>query len=105
MSSRVRQAVYAGLAVVVGVYAVGHLTGSQGVSALMEKRQRIQKLQEQTQRMRQENEETRAYINDLKSNADAQRRLVRERLHYVDEGAVDFKTPDEAKPEARPKGQ
>jgi len=102
MSSRVRQALYAGLTVVLGVYAVGHLTGSQGVSALMEKRRQIQQLEAETQRLRQENKERSEYLNDLKANADLQRRLVRERLHYVDQGAVDFKTPEEAKPESAP---
>ena len=101
MGNRVRQAVYAGIAIVGGIYAVGHLTGSQGVSALMDKRHQIQKLEDETQQLRQENEERKAYLNDLKSNPDAQRRLVRERLHYVDEGAVDFKTPEETKPPSK----
>ena len=89
---------YAGAAIAVGLYAVGHLTGSQGLSALMEKRQQIQELQKETQSLRQENQERDEYLKDLKTNPDLQRRLIRERLHYVDEGAVDFNTPAEEKP-------
>ncbi len=102
MSSRVRQVLYAGVGLVVGVYAVGHLTGAQGISALMEKREQIQQLRDETQRLEQENTERRKYLDDLKASADLQRRLVRERLHYVDEGAVDFKTP-EAETKSGPK--
>jgi cell division protein FtsB len=99
MNSRLRQGLYAAAAVAIGLYAVGHLTGSQGISALMEKRRQIQALDEQTQRLRQENKEIAEYLEHLKADPDLQRKLVRERLHYVDPGAVDFKTPTEDQPE------
>ena len=102
MNIRARQAIYASLAALLGIYAVGHLTGSQGISALMEKRSQIQQLETETQLLGQENKELGTYLSDLKSDPDLQRRLVRERLHYVDENTVDFKTQDETKPEAKP---
>jgi cell division protein FtsB len=98
MNTRLRQTLYATAAVVLGLYAVGHLTGSQGISALMEKRRQIQALDEQTQRLRQENKEIAEYLDHLKTDPDLQRKLVRERLHYVDQGSVDFKTPTEDQP-------
>jgi cell division protein FtsB len=100
MNRRLRPALYAAFGLVIGAYAVSHLTGSQGISALLEKRRQIQALDVETQRLRDENKQAVEYLNDLKSNPDLQRKLVRERLHYVDEGAVDFKTPAEPLPQA-----
>jgi cell division protein FtsB len=103
MNTRLRHGLYAASAVVLGVSAISHLTGAQGVSALLEKRRQIQVLDEETQRLRSENKQVSEYLNNLKADPDLQRKLVRERLHYVDEGAVDFKTPAEAKPEPKSK--
>lgn len=93
MGTRARKVVWALVATATGLYAVGRLTGSQGVSALLENRRKIAVLEEETSKLELENKAKRAYLDDLKANPDAQRRLVREKLHYVDPGSVDFATP------------
>jgi cell division protein FtsB len=98
MKEKLQKAGYAALAVLLGGYAVVHLTGSQGIPALLEKRKQIRALQEENRGIRHEIEEKRVYLNDLASSPEAQKRLVRERLHYVEDGTVDFKTPSDVPP-------
>jgi cell division protein FtsB len=96
MGLRFRQAIWSLAAVAAGGYAVVHLTGTQGLPAMLQKRKQIQVLEEETRRLEQENQKLASYLDDLKSSPDRQRQLVRERLHYVEPGSVDFSAPGES---------
>jgi cell division protein FtsB len=79
-------------------YAVAQLTGSQGLTALLAKRRQIEQVEVENEQLKREIAERTQYLNDLKTNKDLQKRLVREKLLYVEDGMLDFKAPDSDKP-------
>jgi cell division protein FtsB len=76
-----------------GVLAIARLVGSQGLPALQEKRAAIRALRDENRRLREEVNSTKSWINRLKTDPEARKELIRERLHLTEEGVIDFKTP------------
>ncbi|MEP7365096.1 MAG: septum formation initiator family protein [Acidobacteriota bacterium] len=104
MIDRLRRVGYVVAILLVGGFAAVHLAGDNGIPALMVKRKQIRDLEERNRTIELQNDELRKENEDLRSNPDAQRRIVREDLGYLMDDEEGFRTEGGAdKPVAPPK--
>ncbi len=80
--------------ILVGVYAAVALRGPQGVSALMEKRGEIRRLQEENATLTRENARKEDRIKRLKTNPAEQEMEIRKRLKLLRPGEHSFILPE-----------
>ena len=87
------------LLVIIGVLAAITLRGPNGISALAEKRKKIQSLQEVNASLAADNERKRKRIGKLTNNRSEQELEIRKRLHMLRPGETELILPDEPKSE------
>lgn len=98
MTTALRRLAFVSLLAVAGSYAVVHLRGPNGISALMERRQKIRALEEQNRKLREGNQQQRQRNKDLATNEDLLRREIQKRHGKLPDGAMEFRV-DEPPPE------
>ncbi|MCC6537570.1 MAG: septum formation initiator family protein [Bryobacterales bacterium] len=104
MIDYLRRAGYVVAFLLAGGFAAVHLAGENGIPALIAKQKQIRRLEELNRHLELRNEDLRKENDELKSNPDAQRRIVREELGYLLDGEEGFRTEGGAdKPVEPPK--
>lgn len=92
MSPTLRRTLLATLTAVVAVYAVVHLSGPNGVKALMEKRAMVRTMQEENSKLEGEVAVKTKYVEDIKAKKpEAIVPLIRNRTNWIREGERDFR--------------
>jgi cell division protein FtsB len=96
MSPTIRRTLFAMLTAVVAVYAVVHLSGPNGVKALMEKRETIRTMQEENARLEEKVAAKTKYVEDIKAKKpEVIIPLIRNRTNWIREGERDFRIAPE----------
>ena len=95
MTALVKRIGWATLIGMVGVYIYISMTGTRGVSALLEKRQRITVMQEENAELDRENQLRRERIRRLTESREEQELEIRRRLKLQKPGTRDFYIPGE----------
>ena len=83
MKSSVIRVVYGMALVTAVVYAFITMRGPHGISAWMDQRQEIRRLEEGNATLSRENQLKQAYIERLKSSSDEQELVIRRRLRML----------------------
>jgi len=98
MTTALRRLAFVSLLAVAGSYAVVHLRGPNGISALMERREKIRALEEENKKLREANRQQQQRNKDLVTNEDLLRREIQKRQGKLPDGAMEFRV-DETPPE------
>lgn len=105
MSPTIRRTLFVMLTVAALVSAVAHLSGPNGVSAFMDKRQAIQTLQDENRLLETRVAEKTQYVEDIKAKKpEVVIPLIRKRTNWVREGETDFRKKL-SQPPANPAGK
>lgn len=92
MSPTVRRTLFIMFTAAVAVYAVVHLSGPDGLTALMAKREAIRKLQEDNRNLEEEINRKARYIEDIKKKKpEVVLPLIRKRTNKVRPGEKEFR--------------
>jgi len=97
MTTALRRLAFVSLLAVAGSYAVVHLRGPNGISALMERREKIRALEEENRKLLESNQRQRHRNKDLLLNEDLLRREIQQRQGKLPDGAMEFRV-DETPP-------
>ena len=89
---------YAVLVTMIGVYIFLQMTGSNGVSELIEKRRQVQNLQERNAELQRENGMRRNRIDRLIDSREEQELEIRRRFKLQKKDSVDFYLPPDEVP-------
>ena len=92
MTPTIRRTLFGFLTAAVAVYAVVHLSGPNGVTALLEKRDVIATMQEENQTLAAAVASKAKYVEDVKAKKpEVIIPLIRSRTNWVREGEKDFR--------------
>lgn len=106
MSPTVRRTLFIMFTAAVAVYAVVHLSGPDGLTALMAKREAIRKLQEDNRNLEEEVNRKARYIDDIKKKKpEVILPLIRKRTNKVRPGEKEFRFERPDTPAATPPAQ
>lgn len=95
MSPTIRRTIFLLLTAAVAVYAVVHLTGPNGVKALMQRREAIRAMQEENRKLEEAVATRTKYLDDVKAKKpEVIIPLIRERTNWVRPGEKDFRMPE-----------
>lgn len=91
MTTALRRVGFVSLLAVAGSYAVVHLSGPNGIPALLERRKEIRALETANQELRDANLRQQQRNKDLVHDEDLLRREIQERLNKVPKRAKEFR--------------
>ncbi len=104
MSPTIRRTIFVMLTFAVGLYAIMHLSGPNGLSALLEKRDAIGRMEKEIQDLENKVEAKAKYVEDIKAKKpEVVIPLIRRRTNWVRDGETDFRTETEKAPVHTPK--
>jgi cell division protein FtsB len=99
MTTFLRRLVFGAGLFVAGAFAVVHLSGPQGISALTERRRAIQALELDNKALREANATMRKWNEQLETDEDLQRLILQERYNMLPDNMKEFRTPPTRKTE------
>jgi cell division protein FtsB len=101
MHVSLRKIGYAVLLLGGAAYGFVELRGPNGVSAIAQKRQEIQKLEQENEGLHREIEAEKTRIERLKTNPDEQEMEIRKELKLMKPGEKSYIMPDQKEPAGR----
>ena len=107
MPPTIRRTLFIMLMAAVALYAVVHLSGPNGLSALMQKRQAVSAMEDANRELEAKVAERTQYVEDIKAKKpEVVIPLIRNRTNWVRDGEKDFRfekkqRPEQAKPSRR----
>jgi hypothetical protein len=97
MSPTIQRTVFFTLTVAVGLYAIVHLTRSDGLTALLENRNSIRRMEADIRDLEAKLDTQAKYVEDIKAKKpEVVVPLIRKRTGWVREGETDFREPAQA---------
>lgn len=96
MKSLLQKSGYLATVGLLGTYGLYQLRGPQGISALMEKRERVHEMEIEKATLTAEIQQKKELIEKLKHNAAAQDGAIREGLQWAEPGELQFVLPEKA---------
>lgn len=98
MTTVYRRILYTAAVALLGVYGFFTLRGPQGISALMEKRNQIRRLEEENAAMARDNEYKRERIRKLGESTSQLQIEIRDKTKKILPGEMEFVLPETPKP-------